>query len=302
MPVRITNNGAQAQLAAQVARGRRSIAAAQEQIASGKRINRPSDDPAGAGAVVRIRTSQQVVAQFQNVAASVRERLSVADGALNSHHFALDRALALLTKGASDTADPAARSSIAAELDGIRKQLISIANTRGGGEYVFGGTRQNAPPFDPATGAPAAAAASDHLVQLEPGASPVEAGVTAESVFADAEGTVMQALAGASAALRGTGDDAADQSALLATLDRLSRFADLARIGQVRVGVSLQAASAAAERLTQSTVSYEAAAERVEAVDFVDAALELKGAQQALDAAMQAGAYAGRRTLIDFLG
>lgn len=305
MPVRITNNGANAQLSAQVARGRIRVAVAQEQIASGKRINRPSDDPSGAGAVLRIRTSQAAVSQFQNVTATVKDRLSVADSALDSYQTALDRARALLTKGASDTGQTAAaRAALAEELDGIRKHMISVANTRSGDEYVFGGTRQNGPPFDPATGAapPAASSAAQRFVQLEPGTQAVAVGVTAEGVFSDAAGTVMQTLADASAALRGTGDPVADHAALTAALDRLSHFDDLAQAGRVKVGVGLQATQTAADRLSQSFLAYEGEADRVESADFVAAALDLKNAQQALDATMQAGAYAGKRTLIDFLG
>lgn len=303
MPVRITNNATNAQLGAQIARGRGRVAAAQERISSGKRINRPSDDPAGAGAVLRIRTSQKVVAQYQGAVSTVKDRLLVADTALNSYQLALDRARALMTKGASDAgAGLDARAALAAEIDGIRARVISIADTRGGDEYVFGGTRQNAPPFDPATGAAAVTPAARQLVQLEPGAQPLAAGVTAEGLFSDADGTVLETLATVAAALRGTGDEAADKAALNAGLDRLDRFDDLAHGGRITLGVGIQSADAAAERLGQSTLAYEAAAERVEGADFVESALEMKNAQQALDAAMQAGAYVGRRSLLDYLG
>ena len=302
MPLRITDNSTNARTAAWINVNRQRIAAAQEQLSSGKRINRPSDDPAGADAVLRLRTTRDVLGQFSETAAAVKDRLTSSDAALENYQRILDRARALLTQGASDSTGAPGRANIAAELDGLRSQILNVADMRFGDEYVFGGTRQNAPPFDPATQALAAVPASPALAQLEPDAAPVAVGLPAETVFADAAGSIFQTLTDVATALRGTGDDVADRAAVLAGLDRLGAFGGLADTARTRVGASLNAADQAAARLEQNSLTYAASAERIEGADFVATALELKSSQQALDAALQASAYAGRRTLIDFLG
>ncbi len=302
MSFRITDGMTQARLASQINANRERIALNQERLGSGKRINRPSDDPAGADAVLRIRTSQSILEKFQSAAASARDRLLVADGALDSYQTVLDRARGLLTQGASGTTDASTRAAIAQEFDGLRSQILSITNMHNGDDYVFGGTRQNAPPFDPTTQAPAAIPSSPALVQLEPDGAPVTIGLAAESVFSDATGTIFQTLADVTAALRGTGDETTDNAAMRAGLDRLGAFNELAQLARTRVGIGMNAADAAAARLGRDSLNFADTAQRIEGADFVSTALDLTNSQRALDATLQSSSYAGRRTLIDFLG
>ncbi|MDQ3820436.1 MAG: flagellar hook-associated protein FlgL, partial [Acidobacteriota bacterium] len=154
MYFRVTDSAANAALASGIDRNRQRLAEAQEQLSSGKRINRPSDDPAGAGAILRIHTSQEIGEQFRRSVASVKDRLSVADGALDSYERWLDKARSLLAQGATNTTGSTGRASIADEIDGLRAEILSAANMRSNEQYVFGGTRQTAPPFDPATYVP----------------------------------------------------------------------------------------------------------------------------------------------------
>src|SRR5207247_4937670 len=170
---------------------------------------RPSDDPFGAEAVLRFRTSQANVEQFRENAAVVKDSLQLSDGTLESYQQLMDRAQSLLTQGASDSTTPTSRLSIASEIDAIRTQMLAVANKNVQGVYLFGGTRQNVPPFD-AAGVPAPGITSPQMVQIEPGAAPIAAAVTADTVFSNAGGTVFATLANAAAALRGTGNPAID--------------------------------------------------------------------------------------------
>src|SRR5438552_15679656 len=165
MPFRVTDGVVNARLTAQIATATQRLSQAQEQIASGKRINRPSDDPTGSEVVLRLRTSQTVVDQFRRNAGAAKDTLSTADGTLDIYQQTLDRARTLLAQGASDSTDATAKRTIAAEIDGLRQQMLALANSRHDELYLFGGTRQNVPPFD-AAGVPAATAASPQLVPV----------------------------------------------------------------------------------------------------------------------------------------
>jgi flagellar hook-associated protein 3 FlgL len=301
MPFRVTDGVLSAKLTAQITASHQRIAAAQEQIATGKRINRPSDDPSGAEVVLRLRTSQAVVEQFRRNAGAAQDALLTADGALDVYQRTLDRARTLLSQGATDSTTLAGKQAIAAEIDGIRERLLSLANTRYDEGYLFGGTRQSAPPFD-AAGTPAATPALPQLIQIDPDGSPVTTGVAAESVFTDAGGTVFEALTAAATALRGTGNPAADQAAVLAQIDRLTAFTDLGGVARTTIGASLGRVEAANERLNQSSLSLEEAAQRLEAADFAEAAVKLTESGRALDAIIQTAAQIGRRSLIDLIG
>jgi flagellar hook-associated protein 3 FlgL len=301
MPFRVTDSGAGATLLSQISGANRRIESARERIATGKRINRPSDDPTGAEAVIRFRTAQAEIEQLRRNAGAGVDALLAADTSFEQYHRVLDRARTLLQQGASEPPTSDQREVIAGELDALSTQILALANTRADDRYVFGGTRQDAPPYD-SNGTPAATPSGQLTLQIEPQAAPVKVGVTAESVFADAGGTVTGALEQITTALRGTGNAAADQAALLAGLDRLKSFADQANVAHAAVGTQMAEVEAARSRMDENFLVHEAAAQRHETADFAEAAIDLSEAQRALEAVLEANAPGRRRSLIDLLG
>jgi flagellar hook-associated protein 3 FlgL len=241
------------------------------------------------------------VEQFQQNAATVREGLQSAEGVMESYQQIMDRASALLTQGASDLTSTTARASIAQEIDGIRTQMIKIANTKSNDRFVFGGTRQNVAPFDSA-GNPALTATMTQMVQIEPDAAPIAAGVMADAVFSNSGGTVFAAMASAITALRGTGNPAADKAVLLASMDALVVFSNQAETGRSQLGASFNTVDSASSRLVSLSLSFQESASRFESVDFAEAAIELTQSSNALQATLQATAYAGKGSLMDLIG
>lgn len=300
MPFRVTNNSYRTSLTAQIAVSQQRLLTAQERVSSGKRINRLSDDPSGAAAVLRLRNSQTAIEQFSRNAGAVKDRLMAGEGSLNDYELALDRTRTLLTQAASDFTTGEQRSVIATELETLRTRMIGDANSRSDGYYIFGGTRQNAPPFD-ANGVAATTATSPTEIQIEPNAPPIVAGVTAESIFSDTNGTIFDSLASAITALRGTGDPAADNATIRAAFDRQQIFSQRAGQARAQIGVRLNQVESATERLNRNSLALESSVQNIEAVDFAEAALELADAGRALEAALQSGSYIGKRSLLDFL-
>lgn len=301
MVFRVTDTASSARQTRQIATARQRVSTAQEQLASGKRINRPSDDPTGADTVIRLRTAQAALEKFVNNAASAKESLQVGDDVLNQYQEVLDRARALLTRAATDTIVVEAREPIALEIDGVTTRLQQLLNTKNGDLYVFGGTRIAAPPFD-SNGVLNATATTEATVQVEPEGTLVATGVTAESFVSDATGTILDALKAASAAIRGTGNAAADRATIRTTMDRLNDFSTLSNAARTKLGERLNHLDEITERLTQYNLSVEQTVQRIENVDLAEAAVKLTETNTALDAILQASARFGRRSLLDFLG
>lgn len=301
MTFRVTDGFSNARLVSQITAGRQRISAAQERIATGKRINRPSDDPVGAGAVVRLRSSEAAIAQFQRNAGTATDALLAADGAIESYETTLDRARALLTQGGSDNTSAEGKKALASELDQLFAHTLGLANQKFGDRLLFGGTRQDAQPYD-SNGVPAATPTTQQLLQLDPDGAPIAIGVTAESVFADANGTIFTEFQNAAAALRGTGDPVADKAAILNSLDRITALSEQARTAHALVGNGQERVQALTDQLGQRSLVLAQAAEHTEGADFVEAALDLTASQQALDAILQARAATNGRTLLDLLG
>jgi flagellar hook-associated protein 3 FlgL len=301
MPFRVTDAASNARLTSQITTARQRLATAQEQLASGKRINRPSDDPVGANAVLRLRTTQAELERFASNTATVKETLQVSDDVLNQYQEVLDRARALLTRAGTDPVVIEAREAIAIELDGITTRLQQLANTKNGDFYVFGGTQITAPPFD-SNGVLNATATVEATVQVEPEGTLIATGVRAESFVSDATGSILDALKAASAAIRGTGNATADRTTILTTLDRLNGFSALSNDARTKIGERLNHADEVSERLSQYNLSVEQTAQRMESIDLAEAALNLAETNTALEAILQAASKVGRRSLLDFLG
>jgi len=301
MPLRITDTANNAQFIRQVNASRQRLNEAQEQIGTGKRVNYPSDDPISAGIVIRTRTTQAAVEQFKRNAGLAQDSLLAADTVLDSYEVTLDRLRSLLTSGASDTVASKDRSIVATEVEGLRTHILGLANRQNGNQFLFGGTRQEAPPYDN-TGVPAATPTAQQFLQIDPEGIPLPTGVTADTIFEDASGTIFQTLDDAAAALRGTGDEAADRTTILNTLDRMLEFTDLARIARTQLGTGLTRVETVTDQLTDRSLALEATAQRAEGADFVEAALNLNNAQQVFEALLQTKANSNHRSLIDLLG
>ncbi len=302
MPFRVTEASITANLKERVGVANQRVALYRERVASGKRINKPSDDPGGAAAVLRLQTSAGAIERFQRGTSAAQSDLLVADGALESYTTTLDRARSLTTAGATGQLNQTAREALANELDGVRARLLVAANTQSNGKFVFGGTRQDAPPFDPTTGAAAVTPTARQTLQLEPNTNAVPIGVTADTVFSDATGTVFDELTAITTALRGTGDDVADAATIRTGISRLAGFSDLANLAASQIGSGIQTVGAATDRLGTSSLATTTQIHDIEAADFAESVVDLTSAQSALDAILQSAGTSNRRTLIDFLG
>lgn len=119
-----------------------------EQIASGRRVVNPSDDPQAAARAVGVDQSKAMTQQYSDSRVSARNSLSQTESVLNSVSDAVTSAKTLLVQAANGTLSDADRESAASELRGIYETVIGQANvTDGNGHYLFGGYADNSEPF-----------------------------------------------------------------------------------------------------------------------------------------------------------
>lgn len=119
-----------------------------QQIASGRRVVNPSDDPQAAARAVGVDQSMAITEQYTDSRVSARNSLAQTESILNSVSDAVIRAKELLIQASSDTLSDADRQSISSELKGVYETLIGQANaTDGNGRHLFGGYKDDAPPF-----------------------------------------------------------------------------------------------------------------------------------------------------------
>jgi len=124
-----------------------ALATAEMQVATGLRVNRPSDDPAAAANDTVSLAASANVDQFTSNVDALLPQLQTADSAISQVTSALNTAITLGTQGANGSITAAQRSSIATEVAGALTTVIAQANASYSGVYLFGGSASSTPPF-----------------------------------------------------------------------------------------------------------------------------------------------------------
>jgi len=264
----------------------------QEQASSQRRISRPSDDPAGTGEALRVRSAQRALAQHSRNIADGSGWLATVDSALGTSSGLLQRARALVLQGGNDgVMSTDSREAIAVELETIRDDLLKQANTSYNGRFVFAGT-SDAPAFDAAyaySGTPGSAVerriADDRTIRVDADGA-AAFGTGAASVFATLDTVVTELRAGASVGPRVDDIDAALKAVLAEQSVSGTRYTQMER-----------AKEAALER----SVSLEADRTRIEDVDLAEVVLRLQSQEVAYRSALAVTGRALPPTLLSFL-
>ncbi len=150
MSMRVTSGGLSQSVMAGLQTNLARLQHTQEQMASGRRINRMSDSPVDGAAAMRLRAEQSA---NQQVGRNIDDGLNVlgaADTAFTSMSKMMERIRQLVVSGLnSGTNGPAERAVMATEIDQLRDGLIALANTQYLGRPIFAGTADVTSAFTP---------------------------------------------------------------------------------------------------------------------------------------------------------
>jgi len=119
----------------------------QEQLTSGRKFARPSDDPVAAVKGMDYRVQLDKIGQFTRNINEMKSWVDTSDTSLSSVTSALTRVQELVTQAANDSNTSDERQKIAIEIEQIQQQIRDLANTQVAGKYIFSGTNVNSPLF-----------------------------------------------------------------------------------------------------------------------------------------------------------
>lgn len=149
MSMRVSTAGMHAATLGLLLDAQARLARTQEQIASGRRINSPADDPIGATRIESLTRQIEAGRQYARNADAAANRLQFEEQALADLGGALNRVRELVLQASNATTDPASRAMIRAEVAGRVQEMIDIANRQDGqGEYLFAGLSTQTRPFE----------------------------------------------------------------------------------------------------------------------------------------------------------
>lgn len=284
---------------ANIQRNTQRLANLQQQVATGRRLEKPSDDPTGT-------VTSLVLHSIDDENAQAQKNLSLADGWLTSTDVALQdvndilkRARELAVQGANETLGPEETAGLANEIDQLIGHALQLSNTRNGDRYIFGGFNTRTQPFelqpDPVTGVDTWIYNGDNgeiLRHVGPGVK-IGVNITGDRVFPQVFDVLI--------ALRDDLRNGDQDSISLNRLDEIDAVQNdvLDAVGEIGAkGSRLELTS---KQLSASRLNDAHLISMTEDVDMSRAILNLSAQQAALQAALATGARVLQTKLIDFL-
>ena len=120
----------------------------QAKLAQGKQVINASDAPDQAASIQRLKSILNRQDSYQSSLNTVKNRLQGEESTLQSVSDLLVRAKEVAVQGANDTLNPGDRKALATEMQALRDQMLSLANTKDtNGNYLFAGSKVSQPPF-----------------------------------------------------------------------------------------------------------------------------------------------------------
>ncbi|WP_434479687.1 flagellin [Gemmatimonas sp.] len=151
--MRVSNSIITSRSQLRLQQGLQGIDHTRDDIATGVKIRKMSDDATSAGQIVRIGSSMRALNQYRRNADAGMNRAQAEESALDLLGKSLTRAIELGISQSTATANAQSRLTVKKEIDQLINLSADLGNTRFGDEYLFGGTRAGEAPF--ATPAPA---------------------------------------------------------------------------------------------------------------------------------------------------
>ncbi|KIL36695.1 flagellar hook protein FlgL [Cohnella kolymensis] len=297
MPLRVTPGMIHDQMVRNLNKNLHRMSGAQTELTTGRRINKPSDDPIGITYALRYRSELSMNDQYQRNLTAAQSSVEHVDNVLGQVNDLMQRVKELTIQGANGTNPAEARQAIKSELDVIYDHLITIGNDQINGKYTFNGQLTQTAPYDAVTAG--TIDTDDQQIKL-PVAPGIEIGtnMTGNQVFGKSTDTdnlftvVKQIRAAFNL------NDGAAAAALLSKVD--SRYNALLSI-RSEVGARANRIDMLDNRNKDLDITLNNLSGKTEDADIADATIRLKRDENVYQASLSVGARIIQPSLVDYL-
>ncbi len=269
---------------------------ASTKVSTGKAWQVPSDDPARANQSLVLRADEHARTQQQRNAQDAESRLEITDSTLQSMNDRLHRARDLAVQAAKGTNDESERTAIADEIDEIREELKSLANTRHAGKALFAGyTDGPAVEFDDDDNT--VFKGDGHEIDRKIGPEEkVRSNTTASEVFKGSEDDTFSMLHDLAADVR-----AGDVDKVSDRIGDIDDAQDRLQSAQSSVGVAHSRVLSALDRSERDLLAVQKERSDVEDVNLAEAIMELQTQEVAFESTLGSMARVLQPSLMDFI-
>jgi flagellar hook-associated protein 3 FlgL len=261
----------------------------QEQLATGKRMHRPSDDPPNLPSVLGMRDALNAVQQYARNLQDTKTLLDAGQRALQDAVQVLHRLRELALQGANGTLSASDLQALAKEVRELGGELVSLGNTQVAGKYIFGGTRTTSAPFD---------ASGNYLGNPNRVVREVDRGIEME---ATPPGDLAFSQTFSAVQALETALDSGDPYAVRPALSQLDGALDQLLAALAELGARANRVEMIQARMDELEVGLRELLSVREDVDIAEVVVRLQTEENVYRAALAAGARLIQSSLVDFL-
>lgn len=262
----------------------------QSQLATGRKIRVPSDDPVGASRSLRARTDLARNQQYAKNVDDVMSWLDMTESSLTELNSVLQRAKEITVQGANGSLADEDRQKVAQELEQLKQHVLQVGNNKYADRYIFAGTKTTAEPF----ASDGTYNGNDGAIEYNIGpANSIKVNITGNDV--DITGiynllnTVQQGL---------EGDDSVNLSAQLGELEKKL---DNVLEQRAAVGARANRAELVKNRLADDDITFNQLLANVEDVDIAAVSIKISEARFVYEASLLSASRIIQPSLADFL-
>jgi len=303
MPTRVATRTIYENIANSVGSGQRRVSQLQLQLADGRAVRRPSDDPVRAHMAMRYRQELRVNRQIQRGLEDAVMNLNGSESAIAQMQDVLAETAALAASGADDSLGSVGRHALAGRLNNLIKELAELGNSRLAGVHLFSGHHTATAPLV----VEADESGVVTRVSLDPRGVDGEIrrqvgrdvlltiNVTAAELFGE-QGELFAGLIELRDCLAANEGDGVRRIA-----GSLESMTESVTLSHATVGALVERVQGLADRAAQEEVVYEEARSQAEDLAAAKAITELQMQQVTLEAALASGSQILQLSLLNYL-
>ncbi len=260
------------------------------QLHTGKKINRPSDDPVIAMKGMNYRTGVKEVEQYIRNTNEVHYWMDNTDASLDKATSALQNLYELAVQASNATYGAEERKSMMEEAGQLKEHLIDIVNTKVNGKYIFNGTNTSVAPMN----AQGEINFSKDPVNIEVSSGiMLQANVDASAIFS------KDLFANIDKLMNALDND--EQREIESSIDRLNQNINQVVNARANLGARMNRADLIENRLSEQSIIATKMMSDNEDVDYEKAITDLLTQESMHRAALASGSRMIQPSLIDFL-
>lgn len=270
----------------------------QDELSTGRKLNKPSDDPAGITYSLRYRSELAMNGQYEKNISAAQSQLEHTDTVLGQLNDLVQRVQTLTTQALNGTNPQSALDAINKEVSQIYDQTVILGNDQLNGKYIFNGQLTDKQPYDNANAQNQDTDTQKFYMQMSTGVQ-IPLNITGDEVFGASTDpdNLFKVLKNIQSALTAPSNSTALSSALGQLNSRYDQIVNI----RSEVGARTNRVDLIDQRTQDLTQNLTSLQSNVEDADVAETIMNYNVDQNVYQASLSTGAKIIQPTLVDYL-